>query len=142
MADATWATIADVAALTGKTVTQAVLNQAESIVETLTGAVAEFAADLVSARDQHFLKKAVAYEAAWLADQPDAFTRSDVSSASQDGQAATFKPDALVLAPMARKAILRLSWRGTRTIRPTRPGINDARSVDEVDDSLNWQPLT
>lgn len=132
----TWAIIADVVAKTGRTVTQSDVDRAEGTIETLTGVIAGQSLTLLGRRDLYWLQAATAYQAAWLADQPDAFTRSDVAGVSQDGVSATLKPDALVLAPNARRALKRLSWRGTRTLSPTL-----ARAATTDDDVHNWRPL-
>lgn len=99
-------------------------------------------------RDLYWLRQAVAFQAAWLADTPDYLERNDVESASQDGQSVTLKQDALVLAPLARRAIKKLSWRGSRSIRPVpvdeRGRIRltpDYVPLEAHDDLQVWRPL-
>lgn len=124
MTDSTWATVADVAALTGVTVTQAFVNQAAAIISQKTGAVDDttiFPAGFISKRDMYWLKQAVCYEAAWMISQPDLFGRLDATQV-QVGRAdgVQLKADANVLAPLARGALKRLSWRGSRTVMDRR----------------------
>jgi hypothetical protein len=137
-----WATVIDVTKLTGKTVTQEQRDQAVATLETHIGLIEEVERTDVSDRDRYWLKLATCYQAAWLAAQADLFERNAVTSASQDGESATFTPDAHTLAPLARKAIKRLSWRGVRSliIKAGAPRQRDVTS-EAFDDSLAWRGL-
>jgi hypothetical protein len=114
---AAWASIADVAELTGVTVTDAQLLQAQSQVELRVGRT--YAAGTnIGARDLRWLKKAVAYQVVWMLDQADLLTRSDTNGAViQDGQHIEVTKEGLTLAPLARVALKRLTWRGNRSVR-------------------------
>lgn len=115
-----WADEADVLRLTGRVVTADDVAQATAVIElTSGGRLAKLDAALVSERNFDWLKRAVAYQAAWMASRPDYFEAMDVSQMTQDGVSATIKADGLILAPLARRCLKRLSWRGVRTIRPT-----------------------
>lgn len=137
-----WATVNDVLKLTGKTVTQEQRDRAVASLEVHIALIEEVERTDITSRDRYWLKLATCYQAAWLAEQPDAFERNDVASAAQDGESATFRPDAHTLAPLARKAVKRLSWRGTRSIL-TRPIDGRRRDVNSeaFDDSLAWRGL-
>lgn len=142
MALTPWATVADVATLTGKTVSQAQRDQAAATIELHTGAIEAVERTATSDRDRYWLKLATCYQSAWLAAQADLFERNDVASAGQDGESATFRPDAHTLAPLARKAIKRLSWRGPRTLITPRADARGRRldtTSEEYDDSLAWK---
>lgn len=136
----TWASVADVKNLTGVDLVAGVVNHAEQTIEISTGAIAAWTIGRLSRRDLYWLKLAVAHQAVWEKDQPDLLTRTDVKSFSQDGVSADLKPDALVLAPLARRALNRCSWRGTRTVggRPAARRVYDPQGNDET---LNWSPL-
>lgn len=138
---ALWANVADVTSITGAVVNQTTVDQAEGIIETFTGAIASLAVDKLNPRDLVFLKKAVAYQAAFMADHPDFFLRMDVSSMAQDGQSATIKPDGLIIAPMSRRACKRLSWRGSRTLSPYRGAGTLRPDPQGNDEILNWKPI-
>lgn len=134
----TFASIADVLKYTGKTVSQGVLDQAEAQIEDVVGVIADpllRPGVVLKARDAYFLKKAVAYQAGWISVQPDAYERSEVGSLSQDGTSVSFLPGSITLAPFARIAIRRLSWRGTRSLSI---GTKDAVLPGYSDDSLPW----
>lgn len=140
-----WATIEQVAALTGATVTALQRGIAVHAIETNTGLIEEVEREDISDRDRYWLKLAVAYQASWLLGQPDFLERTAVSTVAQDGQSATAaNPDWLVLAPMARKAIKRLSWRGTRAMLVPPPG--RIGTVDPLtsshDGAFNWGALS
>lgn len=110
-----WATGADVVTLTGHPADDEKIAIAQILIEMFVGRT-EDTAD-IGADDLAWLKRAVAYQAVWLEGQPDLFTRLDVTQLSQDGMQAAFKGDGLVLAPLAKRAIRQLSWKGgTRSI--------------------------
>lgn len=147
-AEASWCTVAEVAGITGKTVTVVDRNLAAFSVELTTGLIESTAHVDLKRRDAYWLRQAVAFQAAWLSETPDYLERNDVSAASQDGQSVTLKPDALVLAPLARRALKRLSWRGTRSVRPLRVDERgrirlaaDYVPLEAHDDLQDWRPL-
>lgn len=109
----TWATGADVVALTGAPADDVILAQAQALVELAIGRTEAMGTAEMTARDLDWLKKATAYQAAWIAGQPDLFTRMDVKSLAQDGMAATFNDGSLVYAPLTTRVLRNLSWRGT-----------------------------
>lgn len=136
-----WATVADVTSITGLTVTPATLAIARGVIETLTGLFEGVDRPDTTDRDREWLKRAVAYQAAFVKDNPDLFSRIDVTSASQDGEAVAFRNvDAHLLAPLARKCIRRLSWRQPTRQREAGPTPVNVLS-EEYDDSLPWRPM-
>ena len=141
----TWATINDVRVIAGVTVTDEQRAIATGIVETLVGVFVGVARPDITDRDLEWLKRAVAYQAAWMVNHPDLFDREDVTSASQDGESVAFRNvDAHILAPLARKAIRRLSWRGIRALAPgggTPPPVVTDVNSEAFDDRLPWRPM-
>ena len=138
-----WASVALVADVTGVTVTEREIKTATAIIVDLTGLIEGVSRPDMSDRDKLFLGHAVAWEAVWIRDNPDLFSRADVVAASQDGESVTFRNvDAHILAPLARKSIRRLSWR-----QPTRRNdrAEDSGRInvlsEEYDDSLPWRPV-
>jgi hypothetical protein len=112
-----WATGQDVVTLTGHPADEEKLAQAQSLIELAIGRTEDTATVEISARDLVWLKRAVAYQSTWMAGQSDLFTRLDVTQLAQDGMSATFKDGALVISPLAKTALKRLSWMGgTRSI--------------------------
>ena len=143
MAATPWATIADVTEITGKTVTEPDRLVAVHSLETIIGVIEAVDRPDISDRDRYWLKLATCYQAAFVLDNPDLFSRADVTSASQDGESANFRNvDAHLLAPLARKCIRRLSWRGLARAkdRAAQRGPVNILS-EEYDDSLAWKPV-
>lgn len=144
-----WATAGYVESITGKTVTDTQLTQAQGVIDLYSGTTEEAAGDL-SARDRKYLKMAVAYQAPWMGAQVDVFTRVNVKSLHQDGvQIVYADEDAPFLAHFARLALSKLSWMGTRSVSLRLPGDvdpdalaalrGDTRVVDR--DGERWSPL-
>lgn len=112
-----WATTGEVLTYTGIEVSEAELQQAQFIVELFSDAT-EDANDNISSKNLRFLKMAVAYQAAFMTEHPDLFTHVDVSTMLQDGlQFVRGHENAFLLAPFARRAINRLSWKRNRSIK-------------------------
>jgi hypothetical protein len=123
----TWATSSDVATLTGITVTDAQVDQAQAVVELFvdTTEVAS-TVGLISQKNLRLLKMAVAYQAAWITQHPDWATNMDTTNVSQDQVSATWAhANAGVLAPLAKRCIDRVSWRRIRPLR-VRPAYGSA----------------
>lgn len=119
MAVQKFAEVADITAITGVTVDEGERTRAAIVIETLTGLIESVDRPDISDRDRYYLKLATAFQAAWMHDHPDLYSREDVTSASQDGESVTFRNvDAHTIAPLARKAIKKLSWAGRRVVMP------------------------
>jgi len=122
-ASGTWASISDVAEITGATVTQAQLVQAQHIIDMVSGRsyeVHQLLVDNNRTRDLRYLKQAVAYQATWMLEQPDLFSRMNVLMVNQDTSQANFGAYAMLLGPLARMALTRVSWHGTKSTKVQR----------------------
>ena len=114
---AIWSSVTQVFDLTGVSVTEAELARAEAVIGISCGRDPDTTPlASLSVRDRSWLGKAVAYQAAWMQAQPDMFTRSAVTSYGDNGQSLTFAPSGQTLAPLARRALARLSWKGTTSV--------------------------
>lgn len=142
-----WATVADVDAVVGLTVDDAAIARATSTLETVTGLIEAVDRPDISDRDRHYLKLMTCYQVGFMKDNPDIFSRADVTSASQDGESASFRNvDSHLFAPLARKAYRRLSWRSLRILSPvgglgTAPAVSTDVNSESFDDSLPWVPM-
>jgi hypothetical protein len=119
-----FATLADVEAVTGRDdVTEVALNIAWSVIEGIIGRPLYeiMMPDILTARDQFWLKSATCWQAAFCADNPDVFSAFDVSTVNQTGQSATYLPDGLIVAPMARRCLKWLTWTKSRSVKIQRP---------------------
>jgi hypothetical protein len=143
-----WASSEDVARITGISVTSAVVEQAQAVID-IHAARTYDARDRTGSRDQRYLQLAVAYQAAWMKSQPDYFQRMDLTGVTGPGAAtgiAGLAPTGMVLAPSARWALRRVSWLKSRSLH-TRAAFTDAGAtfanplVDSEDDDGAWAPL-
>lgn len=99
-------------------ISTATLNLASSMIDTFTGADEDAPADAITVKDRKHLARATAWQAVWLAGKPGVITeRENATSVTSDTQNITRadRADAM-LAPLARREILNLSWVGTRSV--------------------------
>jgi hypothetical protein len=146
----TWATPGDTAFYTGITPTAAQVAQAQAVVE-LFADTTEAASDAgnISEKNLRLLKQAVAYQAAWVTQHPDAFTNMDTTTVSQDQVSVTWlHANAGILAPLAKRCIDRLSWRQrNRPLRIRRrneyqiPRTLNLTSAVADDNDPRWRPI-
>lgn len=129
----TWCTADDVTLYTGAQVTAAQLAQAQAAIDVAAGRSIDVYSSL-RARDLYYMKLAAAYQCAWMAAQPDMFTRTEVKQSTGDGMSVQFGDGALVLAPLARRALRRVSWRRSRSVRAV------SRTDVLLMEDEQWQP--
>ena len=155
-AAATWCTIDDVLLLTGKTVSDAQLQQAATVLELHLGRTyQELVANpdggtlKVGRRDREWLRRACAYQAAWMLAQPDMYQRLDMDPVAKSGvRGFVLKGDALLLAPLARRALQRVSWLRSRSLHirtPFQDGIGplSPNAVAEANDAYEpWAAMS
>lgn len=140
-----WCTAEVAGDLTGKTIDVLTRNIAAMAVELHTGLIESVPREDMTRRDRYWLRQAVAFQAAWLLTQPDYLDRLAVRGIQQEGQSAEAgNPDWLTLAPLARKALRKLSWRsGMRSIDTS----YEARRLrldpllEVMDDYQTWRPI-
>lgn len=149
-----WVTGTEASTITGKTVTDPQVSVAQPIIEIFTNVTTEASASL-KPRDLRLLRYATAYQAYWMTTQVDVLSRLDVDNVTQDGvtYAKGDEPDVYVLAPLAKRCVLRLSWMKSRTILPLTPeqaaylrgvlvpGVNLTGAEEFLDDQQQWKPL-
>lgn len=146
-----WATVAETLTYTGITASSANLDAAQAMIEIFAD-VTEDSNDNLGTKNLRLLKMAVAYQAAWITEHPDVFTHIDVNTLLQDGmQFSIMHANSGVLAPMAKRALDRLSWRRSRSIRVkrTRRYTEQGRASYQVgfdassdnDDNVVWDSL-
>jgi hypothetical protein len=141
-----WASAQDVIDSTGVSVTDQQLLQAQSDIEIFTNRIFTDT-ERIRTRDLYWLGRAVARQAAWLAGQFGLETRLDATQTQQDQVSTTLTGDGLVLAPMAARALRRVSWMRSRTVHirsaveGAGPIVGDALS-DGSDEHLVWAPYT
>ncbi|MGW6912586.1 hypothetical protein ACWGB8_01990 [Kitasatospora sp. NPDC054939] len=141
-----WTDAAAVLAITGVEATDQQILTAQSQVEILCGRTYDDTARLRT-RDQYWLGRAVAWQAVWAAQQAGLEARMDLTSSTQDGVSANLTNDAVVLAPLAARAVNRLSWRRSRTLHVRSAFVDGTNNwginplADGSDDSMTWTPM-
>jgi hypothetical protein len=106
-----WCDVEHVSSLTGVTVTDDNMSQAQGIINSETGVYPEALPEDLKAMDKIRLTDALAYEAAWVAGKIDLFAESTVKNVSQDGVQADYPSElSQYLAPLALVCLKRLSW--------------------------------
>jgi hypothetical protein len=106
----------DVIEYTGYSVTGAVIQQAQAIVESYIGRLED---DISDPRDYEILKKATAYQAAYMKDNYNkVFQQVAMKQVTQNGGIITFKDGDEVpfVAPLTAMACKSLSWRKSRNV--------------------------
>jgi hypothetical protein len=135
-----WADVAAVLAITGEVVDDEIIGYAQSHVEMACGRLFEDS-DLMGARDKVWLRKAVAYQAAWLPGQPDWQQRLEITADGSASSATQYAGQALRLAMNAKWALGRVSWLRSRGLMV--PIAGECTSVeDPEDDEPGWSPWT
>lgn len=146
----TWASTSDVITYAGVNATAAQVEQAQAVVEMFADTTTDASdAGNISPKNLRLLKMAVAYQAAWITAHPDAFTNVDLTNFNQDQVSGTLAhANALILAPLAKRAIDRLSWKRIRPIRigarngsANIPRTMNTTSAVMDDNDPRWQPL-
>lgn len=147
----TWCTTADVLTFAQTTVDAVTLSQAGAMIDVacarpysvfVTGVPAGQLCQ-ISAIDLYWLKLACAYQAAWLASQPDAFSRSDVTAVGRGKANVQLAPTALILAPLAKTVLYRVSFLKSRSLHVPGPMELDHpwMSSIEGDEGPGWRDL-
>lgn len=142
-----WATPIDIDAVVGLVADPIEISRTTATLETITGLIESVDRPDITDRDRHFLKLMTCYQLAFMRDNPDLFSRNDVTSASQDGESASYRTvDSHLFSPLARKAYRRLSWRSVRLLSPaggvgSGSGATGGVNSDTFDDSLPWSPV-
>lgn len=155
----TWATAADVLNITGQTVTDAQVQYAGAIVDLFTGRPYAFQWtepssqmvldynwwENVGASDTYYLKIAVVYQALWMLQQPDIYSRLDLDSVQTMRAPIKLNNDgALMIGPLARKALSRVSWLRSRALHVRSPfeDLYAASTVNFGENVFPWSPIS
>jgi hypothetical protein len=113
-----FANTTQVKTITGKTVTAGLIERAQYAIEAYVG---KFEADVTDTNDLEILKRAVAYQSAYMLNNEDiVFEQMAVSTTMQNDASTTFKPGDRVspfIAPMAVMVCSKLSFVKSRSIK-------------------------
>lgn len=154
----TWAMPADVLNIAGQTATLAQVQYAGSIIDLFTGRPYTFSWtdptsevvitynwwENVGASDSYYLNLAVVYQTLWMMQQPDIFTRLELDSIQTMRAPIKLNNDnALMIGPLARKALSRVSWLRSRALHVRSPfeDLYAANSVNFGEWIFPWSPI-
>jgi hypothetical protein len=111
-------TATQVKTITGKIVSAALIERAQYAIEAYIG---KFEAEITVAKDIEILKRAVAYQSAYMLNNEDiVFEQMNVSTTAQNDASTTFKQGdstSPFIAPMAVMICNRLSFMRSRSIK-------------------------
>jgi hypothetical protein len=111
-------TIAQVKTITGKIVKSDLIERAQYAIEAYIG---KFEAEVTDTGDKEILKRAVAYQSAYMVNNEDVvFEQMAVSTTTQNDSSTTFKQSDLTspfIAPMAVMMCSKLSFMKSRSIK-------------------------
>lgn len=140
-------TVEQVKESTGVDVTDAQIANAWGIISTLTGVDLTIEVPLL-ARDARALRTAVVWQAPYLKANPGLTDQpGNLTSASTNGVAVAYSADqgsaGAILAPLARAALKRLSWRGIRVVRmrPAEYRDHPVQTIVEDGRESDWRRL-
>jgi hypothetical protein len=141
----TWATTDEVEDITGEVdVTSSQVRQAQAVIDLYAGLTIDAVA-AATARDQMWLKRAVAYQTVWQRSRPGYLTHlSEITGVQQDQLNFTYTSKAAVMvAPLALRALRNISWLGSRTVqlRRPRPESYIDFTLESSDSQGVWTPL-
>ncbi|MFC9001104.1 hypothetical protein ACFT7U_36135 [Streptomyces rochei] len=128
--------------IAGVSVDNATLLRAQGIIETAAGRPEEM---ITGTTDLLWLKKATAYQCAYMEDDPmSVFEQPNLESATQGDNKMVFGDHDVWLSPLAERALGNLSWKKSRSIKTKpfdyraevkRQGVETARMRDR------WWPF-
>lgn len=133
--------------LTGQTVTDQQVAVANSVIELVSSRVYTIASPNTGTRDGEWLRRAVAWQCVWITGQPDYLTRLDINAITEGHKSIGLKDWALVLAPLAQRALAKLSWLRTRSIHVRSPWTDGMTPISSDPDSAAndfyqvWSPM-
>ncbi len=145
----TWTpTIVEVTNQTLVTVEGATIVAAQNIIEDELGRTEAAASANMTARETRIVNRAIAYQAAYLHQNPGVLSGLDLASFSQPDYAATFKGGASagshILSPMAKRTLRHLPRVGSRSVAteswmtdPNRSGNDDDGDASDRE----WTPI-
>lgn len=119
------------------------IAQANHIIETISGVflLAEDRTTPISKRDAVWLRKAITFQAAWIIEHPDVFSRMAVSSLSQEGLSMSAANDlSFVLSPLAKRALQNCTWTKNGTLKVEAANLKLPVDILTSDDH-EWSPL-
>jgi hypothetical protein len=122
--------------VTGLTLTTQQIMNAQQILNMYSNYTPESSGFNMQPFDLMWLRYGIAYQAAWMTQQPGLLYRNDVDQLSQDGLSTHITdPRSVMLAPLALRTLKQLSWQKSRSLRVRTPFIDDQTPLSSDPDS-------
>jgi hypothetical protein len=148
----TWATAQDVLNITGQQVSDQQVIYAGFTIDMFTGRPYSFTGpdgqeynwyENTGDIDAYYLKLAVVFQTVWIQAQPDMMSRLDLANVPAKGRPLTLNVGALLLGPLAKKALSRVSWLRSRALHVRSPfeDLYTANSVNFGEFVFPWSPI-
>lgn len=128
--------VAWVKSVTGQTLTMDSINQGQQVLNLYSNYTPESSGFNMQPFDLLWLRYGLAYQSTWMTQQPGLLYRAGVTSISQDGLSTNFADArAIMLAPLAVRALKQLSWQKSRSLRVRVPFIDDQTPMSSDPDA-------
>jgi hypothetical protein len=125
-----------VSSVTGLTLTSQQIMNAQQVLNMYSNYTPESSGFNMQPFDLMWLRYGMAYQAAWMTQQPGLLYRNDVDQLSQDGLSTHITdPRSVMLAPLALRSLKQLSWQKSRSLRVRTPFIDDQTPLSSDPDA-------
>jgi len=122
--------------VTGLTLTPQQIMNSQQILNMYSNYTPESSGFNMQPFDLMWLRYGLAYQAAWMSQQPGLLYRSGVKSLSQDGLSTSWDDDrSVMLSPLALRSLKQLSWQKSRSLRVRTPFIDDQTPISSDPDA-------
>lgn len=122
--------------VTGLSLTLGQIQQGQQVLNMFSNYTPESSGFNMRPKDLMLLRYGLAYQAAWMTQQPGVLYRSEIDQLSQDGLSTHWMdPRAIMLAPLALRSLKQLSWQKSRSLRVRTPFIDDQTPLSSDPDA-------
>lgn len=125
-----------VSSVTSLTLTPQQIMNAQQVLNMYSNYTPESSGFNMQPQDLLWLRYGMAYQAAWMTQQPGVLYRSEIDQLSQDGLSTHWMdPRNIMLAPLALRSLKQLSWQKSRSLRVRTPFIDDQTPLSSDPDA-------
>jgi hypothetical protein len=122
--------------VTSLTLTPLQIQNAQQVLNMYSNYTPESSGFNMQPFDLMWLRYGLAYQSAWMTQQPGLLYRGDVDQLSQDGLSTHWTdPRSIMLAPLALRSLKQLSWQKSRSLRVRTPFIDDQTPLSSDPDA-------
>lgn len=122
--------------VTGLTLSNQQIMNAQQVLNMYSNYTPEASGFNMQPLDLQWLRYGLAYQSAWMSQQPGLLYRSEIDQLSQDGLSTHWAdPRAVTLGPLALRSLRQLSWQKSRSLRVRTPFIDDQTPMSSDPDA-------